>query len=91
MSMRSTIALAMLAACAAACTEQAQTATPAKKADAKPWEGAQGGNVAAGWKAGDKDAWETQMRLRVQGQNEYSRGAPELAAAETAPAAAKTP
>ena len=91
MSMRSTIALAMLAACAAACTERAQTATPAKKADAKAWEGAQGGNVAPGWKAGDKDAWETQMRLRVQGQNEYSRGAPELAAAETAPVAAKTP
>jgi len=94
MSMRRTIALAMMATCAAACTEQAQTTNPAKKADAKAWEGAQSASVAPGWKAGDKDAWEAQMRLRAQGQNEYSRATPAAIAAATeaaTPPAPKTP
>ena len=69
----------------AACGEKAQTAgdAHAKKADAKAWEGAQNGAyTAGGWKAGDKDSWEAQMKARAQrGQNEYSRAA--AAAAET--------
>ena len=79
MIMRS-MALAVAAVCAAGCGERPQTITPAKKADAKPWEGAQGGNVAAGWKPGDQASWEAQMRQRAQGQNEYSRSAATAAA-----------
>jgi len=86
MIMRSTIAMAMMAVCAAGCGEKPQTASAAKNADAKAWEGAQGGNVAEGWKAGDKDSWEAQMRSRAQNQNEYSRSA-----ATTAAAPPKTP
>jgi hypothetical protein len=76
---------AALAVGLVACGEKAQTAGDrnAKKADAKAWEGSQDGSYTAnGWKAGDKDSWEAQMKARAQrGQNEYSRAA--AAAAET--------
>jgi major membrane immunogen (membrane-anchored lipoprotein) len=56
----------------AACGDKAQTAgTP--KADGKPWETEQTAFSAQGWKAGDKAAWENQLKARSQGQNEYSR------------------
>lgn len=55
-----------------ACGEKPQTAT-ARKADAKAWEGAADPYVAPGWKAGDRASWESQMRARSQGQNEYVR------------------
>ena len=86
MIMRSTIALAMMAAATAGCGEKAQTAGAAKKADAHAWEGAQGGNVAEGWKPGDKDSWEAQIRERAQNQNEYTRSAPAAPAALAAKA-----
>ena len=63
------------AAALAACTEKPQTAG-ARKADDKPWELTQPGFVAGGFKAGDKGAWETQLKARAQAQNEYSRTAP---------------
>jgi hypothetical protein len=75
MIMRSTIAMAMMAVAAAGCGEKAQTASASKKVDAPAWEGAQGGNVAEGWKPGDKDSWEAQIRARAQNQNEYTRSA----------------
>jgi hypothetical protein len=78
----------LVAVCAAGCAEKAQTVTPAKKADAKAWAGAEGGGMASGWKAGDQDSWEAQMRLRVQGQNEYSRSAAIAAAAPASAASA---
>jgi hypothetical protein len=84
---RGTVALLMMAAAVplAGCGEKAQTAgQPAgKKADAKAWEGTQGSAFAAGgWKAGDKESWEAQLKARAeQGQNEYSRSA--AAAGET--------
>ena len=66
--------VAMLAAGLAACGEKAQTVQPAmKKSDGHAWDGAQNAYVAAGWKAGDKASWETQMRQRAQSQNEYNR------------------
>ncbi len=68
------VGMAVLAAGLAACGEKAQTAAT-KKADARPWEGAQNEFVAQGWKAGDQGSWEAQMRTRAQGQNEYSRSA----------------
>jgi len=73
MMLRSTIALAMMAVLASGCGEKPQTAGTTKKADAKAWAGSQSGYVVAGWQQGDKDSWEAQMRLRAQGQNEYSR------------------
>jgi hypothetical protein len=69
-----------LAVLAAGCGEKAQTATAStKKSDAKAWEGvvaADGTNVVGSWKAGDQKAWEEQLRVRAQGQNEYTRSAP---------------
>jgi hypothetical protein len=76
-----------MALAVAGCGEKAQTAGAAKKVDAKAWESAQAAHLATGWKGGDQAAWEAQMRLRVQGQNEYSR----TAAAAPAIAPAKTP
>jgi hypothetical protein len=56
----------------AACGEKPQTAT-ARKADDKPWDSAATKFDAAGFKPGDKAAWEQQLKSRNQGQNEYSR------------------
>jgi hypothetical protein len=49
-----------------------------KKSDAKGWEGvAQATHTADGYKAGDKVAWEAQLKARAErGQNEYSRTMP---------------
>ncbi len=75
---RSTLAL-LMAVAAVGCGEKAQTAGEGagKKSDTKAYEGAQVGTyTAGGWKAGDKDSWETQLKTRTQqGQNEYSRSA----------------
>jgi len=87
MMMRTTMALVMLALAAAGCGEKAQTASASKKADAKPWESASSPYAAADWKGGDQAAWEAQMRIRAQGQNEYARSA----AAVPAAAPNKTP
>lgn len=57
-----------------ACVDKQQTAaTPSK--DAAPYSGT---GVAAftaqGWKAGDKTAWEQQLKARMQNsQNDYSK------------------
>jgi hypothetical protein len=65
---------AALAAALSACGERPQTAAT-RKADGIPWEGAQKSHVAQGWKPGDQASWEAQMRVRAQGQNDYSRAA----------------
>ncbi len=58
----------------AACGEKPQTMqVSARKSDTRAYEGAQGAFVSSGWKAGDSNSWEEQMRVRVQGQNEYIR------------------
>jgi hypothetical protein len=59
----------------AACAEQEQGGGAVKKTDAKAWEGSQSASYTAqGWKTGDKDSWEAQLKARAQrGQNEYSR------------------
>jgi hypothetical protein len=76
MTLRGTIALLMAAAVAvplAGCGEKAQTAA-GKKSDAKGWEGTQATHSAEGYKAGDKAAWEAQLKARAErGQNEYAR------------------
>ena len=48
---------------------------PTNKADAKAWEGITdgAGYTASGYKAGDKTAWEAQLKARTErGQNEYT-------------------
>ena len=77
--MRSATALASsseLAVPLSGCGERPQTAGQAstKKSDAKPWEAVQSAHVADGYKAGDKAAWEAQLKTRTErGQNEYTR------------------
>ena len=60
----------------AACGDNEQTAAGVKS-DAPPFQSVTGpGSVynAPGWKAGDKTAWEQQLKTRTQaGQNEYNR------------------
>ena len=56
----------------AACGDKPQTAGT-RKADVDPSMGNTGTHTAPGWKAGDATSWESQMRTRAQGQNEYSR------------------
>ena len=83
MTMRGAIVLLMASAFAvplAGC-DKAQTAGQgaSKKADAKAWEGVTVGNEynASGYKAGDKAAWEAQLKARAErGQNEYSHVVP---------------
>jgi len=79
---RAAVALFALASGAlllAACGEKPQTNAEGVKHDAVPWTGtgtqANTGTVftAPGWKVGDKTAWEQQIKLRSNGQNEYTR------------------
>ena len=88
MTFRSTTVLLLAVLCVAGCGERAQEIgqSPVKKADVKPWDTAPGPYAAADWKGGDQAAWEAQMRIRAQGQNEYSRSA-----ATATPAPTKTP
>ena len=70
-----TILLASVAALAlSACADKEQTAaTPYK--DTAPYAGTGVATFTApGWKAGDKTAWEQQLKTRMQnGQNEYNK------------------
>ena len=62
---------------ATACTEKPQTAQASpKKTDGKPWQGAKDDYVAKGWTPGDQTSWESQIRTRMQSQNEYTRTSP---------------
>ena len=82
--MRSTIGMALFALAVTGCGETVQTATGGKKKpDSKAWESSQNTYAAEGWKGGDQAAWEAQMRLRAQGQNEYARSAAVAAPTKT--------
>jgi hypothetical protein len=57
----------------AGCAEKEQTASGVKS-DAAPFQGTskQPPFMAAGWKPGDRAAWEQQLKVRtVNGQNDY--------------------
>ena len=56
----------------AACGEKPQT-SGTRKVDAAPAQGAVAAYTAPGWKPGDATSWETQMKKRAEGQNEYVR------------------
>ena len=77
MSALHTTALLALALGLSACAEKPQTAAT-RKSDGQPWDGTQSAFSAKGWQAGDKAAWEQQLRNRSQGQNEYSRAPAKL-------------
>jgi len=70
-------AIVLLAAVAAVtlagCAEREQTASGIKS-DAAPYSGTskQPPFTAAGWKQGDRNSWEQEIKVRtVQGQNDY--------------------
>ena len=71
----SMLLLAMMATMTlSACADREQTAaTPSK--DAAPYLGTGVASFTApDWKAGDKTAWEQQLKTRMQnGQNEYNK------------------
>ena len=68
------ISLALLGTLAlGACGEKPQTAGTSPKSDTKAWEGSTTAHAADGYKAGDKAAWEQQLRQRAQSQNDYAR------------------
>jgi hypothetical protein len=67
-----TIALLAAALCAVACGDKPQTAGT-RKGDATPSSGAQAAYTAQGWKPGDATSWETHLKKRAEGQNEYTR------------------
>ena len=60
----------------AACGDQPQTLQAGgKKPDTQAYQGQGDAYKAAGWTNGDKASWESQIKVRNQGQNEYSRDA----------------
>ena len=77
MIVRTLVFGAAMALALAGCGDKAQTLdASAKKPDAQPWavsDSATPAFAAAGWKAGDKTAWEEQIRKRNQAQNDYVR------------------
>jgi hypothetical protein len=59
-----------------ACTEKPQTISSNSRVDAAAFQGTGVAPpfMAAGWKGGDKGAWESQMKARTQmGQNDYNK------------------
>ncbi|MCB1995110.1 MAG: hypothetical protein H6933_19315 [Burkholderiaceae bacterium] len=56
-----------------ACGEKPQDVSAGKKPDVPNWQGTDNAFVAPGFKAGDKKAWEEQLKTRAQSQNEYLR------------------
>ena len=74
-SFSTTIAIVFIAAAAlSACSERPQT-MGGTRADSPAFTGTGSASFTApGWKAGDKTAWEQQLKTRQQGgQNDYSR------------------
>jgi hypothetical protein len=64
--------IALSATVLAACGEKSQSQADVRKvSDAPPWQGAKDSYVVKGWSPGDKTSWETQIRTRMQSQNEY--------------------
>ena len=58
----------------AACGEKPQAIDAGKKKpDTQAFQGQGDAYKAAGWTNGDKASWEAQLKVRNQGQNEYSR------------------
>jgi hypothetical protein len=70
---RTALILAAVALALGGCAEREQTSSGIKS-DAAPFNGTskQPPFMAAGWKQGDRAAWEQQLKVRtVNGQNDY--------------------
>jgi uncharacterized lipoprotein YajG len=62
--------LAMLAAC----TERPQTIGTAGRHDVEAYQGTSNPFAVQGWKQGDRNSWEQQLKTRTQmGQNDYNK------------------
>jgi len=68
------LSLAALAALAlAGCAERDQT-SKGVKSDTAAYEGTNHPFVVSGWRPGDRNSWEQQMKVRtVMGQNDYAK------------------
>ena len=68
------LALAALAALSlAGCSEREQTASGIKS-DTPAYQGTNHVFAVSGWRPGDRNSWEQQMKVRtVQGQNDYAK------------------
>lgn len=70
------VLVAAAALALAACGDKPQTAAGVKS-DVPAFQSVEGAGstyIVPGWKAGDKTAWEQQLKTRLQsGQNEYNR------------------
>ena len=72
--MRRALLLAAAALALAACGEKPQAMKENAKQDTAAFEGTGMPFTAPGWKAGDKTAWEAQLKTRTQnGQNDYTK------------------
>ena len=72
MSARIVIILASVSLLAA-CGEKPQTASGIKS-DTQSFQGTGMAYQAAGWKPGDRNSWEQQLKVRAQqGQNDYAK------------------
>lgn len=71
--MKHSVWIAMTVALLAACGDKPQTMA-APRSDTPAFTGTGSAFMAPGWKAGDKAAWEQQLKARQQNtQNDYSR------------------
>ena len=73
--MKRTFLVLAAAGLLAACGEQPQTASGTRQDTALfQGTGKQAPFVATGWKAGDRNSWEQQLKTRTQmGQNDYAK------------------
>ncbi|MGZ5181566.1 MAG: hypothetical protein ACXWC2_13865 [Ramlibacter sp.] len=67
------VLIAAAALALAACGEKPQTLGENQRRDQPAFQGTGLAFQAPGWKAGDRGAWEQQLKGRAQGQNEYVR------------------
>lgn len=56
-----------------ACSELPQGVMEAKKPDEKAYVAADNKFVVTGWKSGDPVTWENQLKVRSQGQDDYTK------------------
>lgn len=71
--MKRLMCIAAVGMALAACGEQPQN-TLGSKWDEPAYKGTGSGYTAAGWKAGDKTAWEQHLKARqLNSQNDYAR------------------
>ena len=72
--MKRVLILAAAAFALAACGEKPQQMKDSPKQDTSAFQGTGMPFAAPGWKAGDKAAWEAQLKTRTQnGQNDYTK------------------